>query len=536
MHPISLGANHMRSKVRLPPHVQLFPALLRQAGYFCTNNSKTDYNLEWSPNEVWDINSAKAHWKARTSDNQPFFAVFNLTMTHESKVWPSGWKDVVADLPEAQRHRPADMIVPAVFPDTLAVRDDLARIADLATVMDQKVGELLAELHAAGLDKNTIVFFWSDHGNGLPRCKRWTYDSGSRVPLIIRVPEMWQRRFPELSPGGRDDRLVSLLDLAPTVLQIAGVAQPEHMHGRSLFSKEDARQYVHGARDRLDERFDLVRTVRSRKFRYVRNLMPWRPALQHVAYGEQNETMKELRRLLAKGELAPASAQWFVTPRPPEELYDLESDPWEIHNLVNSADHKSVLEELRTECTRWQLDVRDAHLVPESLFDTEEKFSGSHWGIFHSPEGRERLAVVLDQAIRTSHLDSRSAEEVSAQLSDDPVARWWQVTLMAKADGVSERTKALLKELESTIPEIRLAAAAGLARTPHKAKAVEVFRDLLMSGTEFQQHAALVELDELEQSFQKEIEAVLPRDSEGEYIQRLVKKLTGNDRVDSSSQ
>lgn len=529
MHPISLGANHMRSKVRLPSHVQLFPALLRKAGYFCTNNSKTDYNLEWPAKDVWDINSAKAHWKARSRNDQPFFAVFNLTMTHESKVWPSGWKDVVADLPEAQRHRAEDMAVPAIFPDTPAVREDMARLADLATVMDQKVGELLAELKAAGQDDNTIVFFWSDHGNGLPRCKRWTYDSGSRVPLIVRVPEKWRAKLPGLPPGSRDDRLVSLLDLAPTVLNIAGIDKPEHMHGQSLIGSDNSRQYIHGARDRLDERFDLVRTVRSRRFRYVRNLMPWRPALQHVAYGEQNETMKELRRHLAQGDLAPASAQWFQTPRSAEELYDLENDPWEIHNLANSADHKSVLEELRAECTRWQLDVKDAHLVPESLFEAEEKSSGTRWGIFHSPEGAERLAKILDQAVTASHLDSRTANEDSTQLSNDPVGRWWQVTLMAKADRVSDRTESLLKELESTIPEIRLAAAAGLARTNQKARAVEVFRDLLTNGTEFQQHAALVELDELEPSFQKELMADLPRESKGEYIQRMVKHLTGED-------
>lgn len=533
MYPISLGANHMRSKVRLPSHVQLFPSLLRNAGYFCTNNSKTAYNLEWPAKEVWDINSAKAHWKARSRNDQPFFAVFNLTMTHESKVWPSGWKDVVADLPEAQRHRPEDMAVPAIFPDTPAVREDQARLADLATVMDRKVGELLAELKASGRDDNTIVFFWSDHGNGLPRCKRWTYDSGSRVPLIVRVPEKWRSKLPGCPPGGRDDRLVSLLDLAPTVLDIAGIDKPEHMHGQSLIRKDRSRQYIHGARDRLDERFDLVRTVRSRRFRYVRNLMPWRPALQHVAYGEQNETMKELRRHLANGNLALASAQWFSTPRPAEELYDLETDPWEIHNLADSADHKSVLEELRVECTRWQLDVKDAHLVPESLFQAEENSSGSRWGIFHSQDGAERLAEILDQAMTASHLDSRTAKEVSAHLSDDPVARWWQVTLIAKADGVSDRTDSLLKEVESAIPEIRLAAAAGLARTNQKARAIETFRDALKNGTEFQQHAALVELDELEPSFHKELQTDLPRESKGEYILRLVKHLTGDGRGES---
>jgi N-sulfoglucosamine sulfohydrolase len=213
MYPIALGANHMRSKVRLPAHVRLFPEYLREAGYYCTNNSKTDYNLIWDSHTVWDESSGKAHWKHRASPEQPFFAVFNLTMTHESKVWPSGWAEVVSRLPETDRHRPETVTVPPLYPDTPSVREDLARLADLITVMDLEVGRLLKELETAGLSERTIVFFWSDHGNGLPRSKRWTYDSGSRVPLIVRVPEKFRNLAASATAGTVDNRMINLIDL-----------------------------------------------------------------------------------------------------------------------------------------------------------------------------------------------------------------------------------------------------------------------------------------------------------------------------------
>ena len=217
-YPITLGANHMRSKAKLPPHIRLFPQYLREAGYYCTNNSKTDYNLRWDETATWDETSGKAHWKNRKGNDQPFFAVFNLTMTHESKVWQKGWKEIASVLKEWQRHRPEAMIVPPLYPDTLAVREDIARLTDIVMVMDRQVGKILAELDEAGLTDNTIVFFWSDHGNGLPRAKRWTYDSGSRVPMIVRVPE----KYRSIAAAGGLARAGDLKTAAATLGELLG--------------------------------------------------------------------------------------------------------------------------------------------------------------------------------------------------------------------------------------------------------------------------------------------------------------------------
>lgn len=528
MYPISLGANHMRSKAILPDHVKLFPQYMKEAGYYCTNNSKTDYNLVWNQKAVWNESSGKAHWKNRPSKETPFFAVFNLTMTHESKVWPKGWIDVVKDLPESQRHKPENMIVPPLYPDTPAVRADLARLADIITVMDQQVGILLQELSDAGLADNTVVMFWSDHGNGFPRSKRWTYDSGSHVPLLVRVPENLREQYQAAPAGTHDDRMVSLIDLGPTILTLAGIPTPENMHGHSFLGdrRSEGREFIYGARDRLDERFDMVRTVRSRTHRYVRNLMPWRPALQHVAYGEQNEILREMRRLLANNELAPQSSQWFESPRAAEELYDLDADPWELVNLADDPAHKSTLETLRAECDRWQVEVRDIHLLPEIMLDEAEHEHGSRWKTFQGEEGKLRIQRLLEAAKQTSNLDPTTATTVSGQLDSDPAVRWWQLTLLAHAGNAEQFADILRDEARSSNSAIQAVAAAGLARANRSEDAAAVFTALIKSENTFVRHAAMLEIDEAGEQIINALRDDITAGPDEEYVRRLYEHAT----------
>ena len=355
MHPISLGANHMRSKANIPPHVKLFPQYLKDAGYYCTNNSKTDYNLNWSQEEVWHESSGRAHWKNRDDLDQPFFAVFNLTMTHESKIWPEGWEGVVKGWSKEQLHDVGRIEVPPLYPDTPEVRGAFARLLDIIMVMDKKTGEILKELDDAGLSDDTIVIFWSDHGNGLPRAKRWVYDTGTRVPMIARIPEKWRVEGQGV-PGSVDDQLINLIDLGPTMLNLAGIELHDYMHGQPFLGANipAPREYVHSSRDRVDERLDMVRSVRDHRYRYVRNLMPWRPALQHITYSERSVVRREMRRLLAEGTLKPESSQFFEVPRASEELYDTQNDPVELTNLAMQPEFAATLDRLRGECDRWQ--------------------------------------------------------------------------------------------------------------------------------------------------------------------------------------
>ncbi|MFH1574437.1 MAG: sulfatase, partial [Acidobacteriota bacterium] len=282
MYPTSIGSLHMRSKAVPPAGVKAFTEYLRAAGYYCTNNAKTDYNFEAPPanrppDTVWDETSTRAHWRDRPDRNQPFFAVINFTVTHESQIRTDDelFAKNTAKLRAEQRHDPARAEIPPYYPDTPVVRKDWARYYDLITALDYRVAEVLQQLEEDGLADNTIVFFWGDHGRGLPRAKRWVYDSGIKVPLLVRWPR-------HIAPGTVIEDPVSLIDLGPTVLSLAGVTIPEHMQAQSFLGaqKKPARQYVYAHRDRMDEAYDMMRAVRDQRYKYIRNFFPGRPYAQ----------------------------------------------------------------------------------------------------------------------------------------------------------------------------------------------------------------------------------------------------------------
>ncbi len=527
MYPISLGANHMRSKVQLPEQIRLFPALLREAGYYCSNNSKTDYNLVWNQQEVWDETSGQAHYRKR-ANGQPFFAVFNLTMTHESKIWPAGWAGVVKDLPESERHSAEGIEVPPIYPNTQSVREDFARLADLITVMDRRVGQLLEELERNGLSEDTIVIFWSDHGNGLPRAKRWTYDSGTRVPMIVRVPQKYQQLAGAKAAGSRDERMINLIDLGPTVLHLAGVAVPDHMHGRPFLGPDQHDGHlIFGSRDRLDERHDLVRMVRNRRYRYVRNLMPWHPALQHVSYSERNETRKEMRRLYAEGSLQAASAQW-LEPRRPEELYDLEADPWETQNLVDDPQLQAVLVELRTACDEWQLQTGDAQILPEPMLDSEGRRYGTRAQIFAGTAGRDRLRRVLQAAQTSTAADGKTLQRIGGE-EPDAAIRWWNAEAISRSVSGGERMADLEVFLKDADAMVRISGISGLARAGVHQRAAEGFLNELRQaeGDDILRHWIMRELDEAPLEVLRICLPELSKEGATEYFLRLFEHAQG---------
>ena len=269
MYPTSIGTHHMRSKGVPPPYVKCFTEYLRAAGYYCSNNVKTDYNFD-PPLTAWDESSRKAHWRG-CAEGQPFFSVINFTVTHESRIRaePERFARLTATLTPEDRHDPAKAQLPPYYPDDPIVRRDWANYYDLITAMDYKVGELLAQLEEDGLADNTIVFFYGDHGRGLPRAKRWVYDSGMRVPLMIRWPG-------KIKPGTVRDDLVSFVDFGATVLSLAGVKIPSYIQGQAFLGEQSAppRNYVYAARDRMDETYDIIRAVRDKKYKYIRNFEP----------------------------------------------------------------------------------------------------------------------------------------------------------------------------------------------------------------------------------------------------------------------
>jgi N-sulfoglucosamine sulfohydrolase len=372
MYQAAIGAQHMRTTedrvpelpgpyLAVPPfYVKAFPEYLRAAGYYTSNRAKTDYQFG-VPFTIWDDLGARAHWRNRPDSAQPFFAVFNLEVTHESQSFPTSparkGKPVVTN--------PAAIKVPPYYPDSPVVREELARMYDNIADMDGQVAELLRQLDEDGLTDNTIVFYWSDHGDGVPRAKRSLYDSGLRVPLMVRIPPALGRGA---APGTVRDDLVSLIDLAPTVLALAGVEVPAHMQGRVLVGPRAGAgpAFVFGARDRMDAEYDMMRSARDARFLYIRNFSPELPYAGHIIYRNQSAIMQEWLRMQAESALEGPAALWMRTSRPAEELFDVRRDPHQIENLAADPAHRATLEKMRAAVVEWMTRVGDQGLINEA--------------------------------------------------------------------------------------------------------------------------------------------------------------------------
>ena len=372
MYQTAIGAQHMRTTedrvpelpgpyLAVPPfYVKAFPEYLRAAGYYTTNRAKTDYQFG-VPFTIWDEVGNAAHWRHRPDKSQPFFSVFNLLVTHESQIFPSSParkdKPLITD--------PKELQVPPYYPDTPLVRQELARMYDNIADMDGQVGEILKQLEDDGLAEDTIVFYWSDHGDGVPRSKRSLYDSGLRVPLMIRWPTSLGSTIP---PGSVRDELVSFIDLAPTVLALAGVEIPAHLQGRVLVGPKagSAPPFVFAARDRMDIEYDMMRSARDGRFLYIRNFSPELPYAGHIIYRNQSDIMQEWFRLQAAGKLTGPAALWMRTHRPAEELYDTTADPHQIHDLSADPSHRATLARMRGAVTEWMARIGDQGLINEA--------------------------------------------------------------------------------------------------------------------------------------------------------------------------
>ncbi|MEX2173459.1 MAG: sulfatase [Pirellulaceae bacterium] len=385
MYPTSIGTHYMRCKGVPPAHVKCFTEYLRAAGYYCTNDSKTDYNFD-PPLTAWDDSRRGAHWSNRPTPETPFFAVINLTTTHESQIrLPQGQlearrKTLTAD----ELHDPAQAVLPPYFPDTPIVRRDMANYYDNVTFTDKEVGRILQQLADDGLADNTIVFCWGDHGRGLPRHKRWIYDSGIHVPLIVRWPKTLQSN--ELQPGSVSDELVAFVDLAPTMLSLAGVKIPSHLQGQAFLGDKKAppREYVYAARDRMDETLDIIRAVRDKRFKYIRNYRPDLPYAQPITYMDEMPTIQEWRKLAVAGKLAGPQAIFFQPTKPVEELYDTQADPHEVHNLAADPQFAGELTRLRAAHEKWREDTGDLGLIAEA--DLNEQWRpGGEWAVTAEP-------------------------------------------------------------------------------------------------------------------------------------------------------
>lgn len=483
MYPPSTGSQHMRSLTRLPADMRMFPQYLREAGYYVSNNSKEDYNLE-KPGQVWDESSRQAHWRKRAPD-QPFFAVFNFNVTHESQI---------RRRPHEAVHDPAGVRVPAFHPDTPESRQDWAQYHDKISEMDGMAGRVLAELREDGLEEDTIVFYWADHGPGMPRGKRWTYNSGLNVPMILYVPEKYRPLRPaEYEDGGESQRLVGFIDLAPTVLSLAGIEPPSHFQGHAFAGEFETSPppYAYAFRGRMDERYDMVRSVRDERYIYIRNFMPHRIYGQYIQYMFQTPTTAVWHRLYSEGKLKPPRTHFWET-KPAEELYDLESDPDETRNLAGSRSHREVLRRFRDARVEWSLSIRDLGFLPESAIHMRAGADAPH--TMGADPARYPISRIMSMAELASSLRPDVERRLAAGMRNpDSAVRYWAAlgALMRGQDTVAAVAEPLRNALSDADPAVRIAAAEALGRYGGDSDVAKAL-DVLLEHADAERHGVFV--------------------------------------------
>lgn len=329
----------------LPTDVLPYPEYLRRAGYYCSNNSKEDYQFI-SPLTMWNESNNSAHWRNRKDRSQPFFSIFNLNVTHESQVWGRANEPMLV--------RPEDVDVPTYYPDDSISRNVIARHLSNVMEMDRQVGKIIQQLKEDGLYDNTIIFFYSDHGDGLPHVKREINHRGLHIPLIIKAPF--------IKAGTVDEQLISSIDFAPTLLSLVGYPIPETIHGKAFLGLQKAKtknKYVYGARDRMDSEVDRARSVSDGNFTYLKYYMPERPFYQNLQYRLQNPLMPHMLKLRDEGKLNENQMKWFRMTKPEEELFDIKNDPFELNNLANDPTYADKFQELREAHLKWKRDYKD---------------------------------------------------------------------------------------------------------------------------------------------------------------------------------
>ncbi len=475
VYPPSSGGQHMRSQTRLPSHMKFYPQYLREAGYYVSNNSKEDYNLD-DPGKAWDESSRTAHWKNRKK-GQPFFAIFNSTVSHESQI---------RTRPHQQVHDPAKVRVPAYHPDTLEVRQDWAQYYDKVTEADAIAGEQIREIQQAGLAEDTIIFYYGDHGSGMPRSKRWTYNSGLHVPLVVYFPEKWKHLAPpEYRPGGESFRLVGFIDLPPTVLSIAGIEPPPHMQGLAFAGKyvTPEPEYIFGFRDRMDERYDMSRAVRDQRYIYIRNFKPHRPYGQHIAYMFQTPTTQVwFEQFGGGGCCAPQFAFWQK--KPSEELYDLFHDRDEVSNLASWSDYDAVKKRLSEALGQWQERIRDVGLLPEGEIHSRAAASNSSPYEMAHDDFRYPFRKVRAMALAASDIQRECDDQIRLGFrdSDSAVRYWAAMAVLIRAphnDSVFRFRRELHEALQDDSPYVRVVAAESLGRFGDDQESVKALETLM---------------------------------------------------------
>ncbi len=511
----SNGNQHMRSNYPLSETVKMFPSYLRALGYYCTNNAKEDYNTIKKA-DVWDESSRNAHYRNR-KEGQSFFHVTNTNISHESSIHKSiPTKDLI--------HSPDEMRLPPYHPDTEEMRHDWAQYYDKITAMDQYVGKVLELLEDDGLAENTIVFYYGDHGGVLGRSKRYVYESGTHVPFIVRIPDKFKHFFPSEKPGEEVNRLISFVDLAPTMLSITGTSIPDYLQGNAFLGQQKTEdpEYAFMFRGRMDEWYDMSRSVRDQKYRYIKNYMPYRIYGQRVAYLWKAPSMPSWEQAYLAGECNEIQSIFWNT-KPHEELYDTENDPWEVNNLAQDPKFSGILKRMSQANREWMMGIQDAGFIPEA---DQIRRSGKISVYDYMRSGEVSLNKLIQAAEIASVGDPKNIQTFIQFLKDeDSGIRYWGATgLLILGDKATPAISDLKRVLQDDSPDVCVVAAEILHKLGERDLALEtLIRVLEYPEDKAKCHAlnTLVYLDEKGPKIKQAIAKLVP-ETQYTYSSRIV--------------
>ncbi|UBM59146.1 sulfatase [Marinilongibacter aquaticus] len=497
-----LGTGHHRSAIQLPDYIKGFPFYLQKAGYYTSNNSKTDYNISPSKEfiaETWHESSNKAGWWNR-KEGQPFFAVFNFMDSHQSRTMTWSYdkyeKQVLGNLSKEEIVGEEAFDMPPIYHDSPEMRKQMARVYNSLKLTDNKIGDLLEKLEQEHLRDSTIVFFFADHGEGIPRGKTNGIDFGHRVPFVVWFPPMYRHLSPWGATGVVTDELIDFEDLAPTLISLAGGEIPAHLKGRVLMGQKRNKpiEQLFLSNDRSDNGPDLVRSVATKRFFYSRNFMAYEPELRYIRYMEIGEIKQQMRTEFKAGELNDFQESLFA-PREPEQLYDIEQDPWQMHNLAKDPKYKSTLNEFRNALKKNVLKDRDVLFLPE--FEMAQIAEKQTLYTFREDKKAYPLARIY-QAAAYSGFRGEEIAQAQIKMLQDPnkIVRYWAALgLLAQPKAQMQAFKTELQAaLQDDYPPVSITSAAILTECFNDQAGVEALKK---ACTDSNTHLALMALNYL---------------------------------------
>ena len=448
MHAPRLGFQYHRKSAlaTLPSGVKPWSQVLRENGYYTSNNSKTDYNFKVDRKDAWDMSSNKATWRKRPNKAMPFFHMQSFAESHESRLhFP------IKKMETPTKTSPDDVVLQPYFPDTPIMRYTKAQYYDQMRLIDNHVGRIIKQLKEDNLLEDTFVFYFGDHGGVMPRSKGYAYESGLHIPLVVRIPENFKHLI-DHKRGTRTDGFVSFIDFGPTVLNLASIVPHKELDGQAFFGKDISatdlakRDEVFGHADRFDEKFDMVRTYRKGKWKYIRNYQAYYADGLQNNYRYRQLAYDNWRNLYRADRLNPVQRQFFER-RPVEQLFNLENDPHEINNLAADSDQAKRLTEMRRLLKNKMKSINDLSFYPENRMVTAALNDGVAFGQKHAKQ-LSRLSDLADTALRP--FDEAQQTLVKALESKSALRRYWALKVCSnfgkKAKPLTLNAMPLLKD------------------------------------------------------------------------------------------